>query len=204
MGFIAQENPLHLITGNSEADTEKFLELLTTALINGIKLVQIRAKSLSSDQYANLASAAVELCHQYQAKALMNGHMNLLSSSDADGIHLPSKDLMQLTHRPVSKEFLFSVACHNKEQILQAKLVQADFVLLSPVLATPSCPSDEPLGWEKFSEIARTVDIPVYALGGMTSEDLSIAKAHGAVGIAAIRSLWGRSLLTEGRTEFGK
>jgi 8-oxo-dGTP diphosphatase len=191
MCFTVKENPLYLITGQPENDVEKFLALLTSSLIKGVKLVQIRAKSLSSDQYAILAKEAVKLCHQYQAKALLNQHPHLLNLTQADGIHLPSQQLMQLTQRPVSAKLLFSAACHTKEQILHASAIKADFVVLSPVLATPSSPNGIPLGWKNFENIARIVDVPLYALGGMTPKDIPIAKAHGAIGIAAIRSLWG-------------
>jgi 8-oxo-dGTP diphosphatase len=191
MCFAAKENPLYLITGQPENDVEQFLALLASSLIKGVKLVQIRAKSLSSDQYAQLAIEAVKLCHQYQAKVLLNQHLHLLNATQADGIHLPSQELMQLTQRPVSEKLLFSAACHTKEQILHASAIKADFVVLSPVLATPSSPNGKPLGWKNFENIARIVDIPLYALGGMTPKDIPIAKAHGAIGVAAIRSLWG-------------
>jgi thiamine monophosphate synthase len=69
-----------------------------------------------------------------------------------------------------------------------------DFVVLSPVFATPSSPNGKALGWKNFGDIARTVDIPIYALGGMTPKDLPTAKANGAIGIAAIRSLWESSM----------
>ena len=183
--------PLYLITGKPEDDLEKFLDRLRSALIGGIKLVQIRAKSLHEEQYAKLASAAVKLCHQYQAKALLNGHLPLLAPTQADGIHLPSQDLMRLTDRPVVVDRLFSAACHTKEQILHAQAINADFVVLSPVFTTPSSPKGKALGWENFAEIAHSVNLPIYALGGMSPEDIPTARAHGAIGIAAIRSLWG-------------
>lgn len=189
--FIVQENPLYLITGKPEDDLEKFLELLTISLNNGVKLVQIRAKSLHDDQYAKLATAAVKLCHQYQTKALLNQHPHLLNHTKADGIHFPSRELMQLRQRPVISNFLFSAACHTKEQILHASAIKADFVVLSPVFATRSSPHGTALGWENFAQIAATVHIPIYALGGMSPEDILTARIHGAIGIAAIRSLWG-------------
>jgi thiamine-phosphate diphosphorylase len=183
--------PLYLITGKPEEDLEKFLELLKVSLVSGVKLVQIRAKSLSVEDYTVLATEAVKLCHQYSAKAILNNHIDLLDITGADGIHLSSQALMQISKRPCSSNILFSAACHDKEQIMHAKMVGADLILLSPVFSTPSSPQGKPLGWEKFSDLAKSIDIPVYALGGMTPGHLFLAKNHGAVGIAAIRSMWG-------------
>jgi thiamine monophosphate synthase len=36
----------------------------------------------------------------------------------------------------------------------------------------------------------RTLSIPVFALGGLRPDELNTAKAAGAHGIAAIRSIW--------------
>ncbi len=37
------------------------------------------------------------------------------------------------------------------------------------------------------------VSLPIYAIGGLGVDDVDIARAHGAQGIAAIRGLWGES-----------
>ena len=44
------------------------------------------------------------------------------------------------------------------------------------------------MGWQEFAELVSQVNIPVYALGGLTEADLEIAQAAGAQGISAIRA----------------
>lgn len=74
-----------------------------------------------------------------------------------------------------------------------AAALQADYVLLSPVASTTSHPEHSPMGWERLAQFTSAVDLPIYALGGMTVDDIPIAFAHGAVGIAAISAFWDSS-----------
>lgn len=184
-------DPIYLITGEPSNNEKEFLNYLENSLKNGIKLVQIRAKLLPKNTYKKLATAAIELCHQYQAKVLLNSHIGLVEELNADGIHLPSIDLMRLQKRPLTSSHIISAACHTKEQALQAANLKINLAVICPIFATPSSPKGNPLGWEKFSALAKLLKIPTYALGGLTPQHLEIARSHGATGIAAIRSVWG-------------
>lgn len=116
-----------------------------------------------------------------------------IDALNADGVHLPSARLMHCSQRPLRVGQWVSAACHTASELQQAVALQLDFVTLSPVLATATHPGAEPLGWERFaalSHAAYAVNMPIFALGGMHASDVTIARAHGAHGIAAIRSLW--------------
>ncbi len=104
---------------------------------------------------------------------------------------MPSERYFDLNKRPVHPNYLLSVSCHNREQLISAANIGADLAVLCPVFATPSSPKGIPLGREKFSELAKFAKLPVYALGGLSAKDCQIAYDHGACGIAAIRALWG-------------
>jgi len=65
-----------------------------------------------------------------------------------------------------------------------------DFALVSPVLPTQSHPGAPHLGWESFAAMTAGSSIPVYALGGLTEDDMSMAWQCGAHGIALLRQAW--------------
>ncbi|WP_153101801.1 thiamine phosphate synthase [Paraburkholderia hayleyella] len=178
-----------------EALFEPFLERLAAALARGIRLVQLRAKTLEPHAYTRLAEASASLCRQHQAHLILNGPAlsctgTVMESSGAAGLHLSSAHLMACRTRPVPATCWLSAACHTSAELAQAERLGATFVTLSPVLATASHPDTPPLGWEAFAAMAARANVPVFALGGMTPEHLAWARAQGAHGIAAIRGLW--------------
>lgn len=103
------------------------------------------------------------------------------------GVHVNRHVLQQLTTRPVPEQLLFGASCHDADEIEAAKACGADYVLLSPVLPTPSHPDQGGMGWAAFEQLARAADMAVYAMGGLQQSDLHKARACGARGIAGIR-----------------
>jgi len=171
-----------------DADEALLLPNLQKLLNRGIKLIQARLKNLPPAAVAKFIEQAYPLCQQQQAVLLMNSAVEC--SVEVDGIHLTSRDLMALTKRPENSKWL-AASCHNLEQLLHAQNISVDFVVLASVLATQTHPGAASLGWEQFAELVAKVNLPVYALGGMTESSLSTARQSGGQGIAAIRAFLG-------------
>lgn len=181
----------YLITPEPDASSaDAFLACLEQALKAGITLVQLRSKSMSAGRYALLATQALDLCHTFNARLIVNHAAFTRDTPGADGVHLSSRHLMAQPQRPVSGDMLFSASCHNAAQLLQAQALDADFVTLSPVLQTRTHPDASPLGWDVFAALVSETSTPVYALGGMERVHIAKAQSAGAIGIAAIGSLW--------------
>lgn len=104
-------------------------------------------------------------------------------------IHLKQNQLMQCQAEDLTLGRRYIAACHDVVSAQHAQKIGCDAILLSPVLPTATHPNDAALGWDKFEQIAQSLDIPVFALGGMQKELFAIAKQHGAYGIAGIRHI---------------
>ncbi len=176
-----------LITPQPE---HEFLHQLQVCLAHGIRLVQLRAPSLTSEEYAELASQVLPLCRASGALLLLNSEPALVERLGADGIHLNSQRLKDCQSRPLPQPFKVFASCHSPDQLDKAMAIGADAALLSPVQATASHPDAVPLGWEKFASWVDHCALPVYALGGMRPVDQVRAHQCGGQGIAAIRALW--------------
>ncbi len=170
---------------------QPFLQALEQSLSAGIKLVQLRAKSLSLPECQSLAARVVPLCHRYGAHVLINSLVELAASVNADGLHLPSQLLHQHASRPVSSAHLLSAACHDQRDIEQANRLGVDFGLLGPVMQTLSHPGAAVLGWQRAQQLVERANFPMFALGGQQPTTVLQAVSHGFQGIAAISGLWG-------------
>lgn len=180
----------YLITPDPGQDQYGFLVQLERCLQKGIRLVQLRAKSLSLDEYIGLARQVRRLCRDYDAKLILNADPELVSVVGADGVNLTGERLMTMVKRPLSDDKLVSASCHTESDLVHAAEINVDFAMLSPVKSTASHPDVTPIGWLKFQAMCENAIFPVYALGGVSEEDLDQAFINGAQGIAAIRALW--------------
>jgi len=181
----------YLITPEPSPNTQEFLYGLERSLRSGIRLVQLRAKTLGETAYAELARQVLPVCHTHQAQLILNAAPALVEEIGADGVHLDSARLMSLSARPFSSSRLWvGASCHNAKELAHAGRLGADFAVVSPVLETTSHPGATPLGWTGFHELTELAVLPVYALGGMTQRHVTQAYEHGAQGIAGVSSLW--------------
>lgn len=180
----------YLITGEA-SDEDEFDRKLERALVeDGIKLVQLRAHDLEESAYRARAERALVTCREHGASLVLNCSLETFRAVNADGLHLPSRELMALTHRPIEEGKWLAASTHNDEQLAQAQRLGCDFATLSPVRETPSHPGAVTIGWHDLQQMVEEVTMPVYALGGTSRDDGDRARAVGAQGIASIREFW--------------
>ena len=160
----------------------KLMRRLIYLLEQGVRLMQVRIRSMNPDQHIQIMRPIVNLAHKYGAKILVNGNEPLALKSGADGIHLSANQLMNMRTRPCTP--LLSVSCHNASELAHAATLRANFVSLSPVRSTPTHPNVSGMGWEKFADLTNKLPMPVYAFGGLDSDSLATAMRHHAYGIA--------------------
>ncbi len=171
----------YLITPHAQADIFNDIEY---NLKQGIRLIQLRQKSEPIDE--QIAKDCLALCHQYQAKLLINQHIKLAKKIKADGVHLTSKQLNSETIK-TCQNLLIAASCHSKDELEKAERLGVDFALLSPVYPTKTHPAAQSLGLNQFQTLIAHVNFPVYGLGGLSENDLSDIFQAGGQGIAGIR-----------------
>ena len=178
---------LYLITPEP---ADGFEAMLRARLEAGIRLVQLRAKSMPPDALRSLTGRATNLAERSGARLFLNGDPQAARAAGAHGAHLTSRGLARLEERPPWPGFGLAASCHDEEELSRARTLGVDFAVLSPVRPTPGHPDAHPIGWEGFSRLVESVDFPVFALGGLGPGDRPQAWSAGAQGIAAIRGLW--------------
>jgi 8-oxo-dGTP diphosphatase len=178
----------YAITNAKKYGAMEFLQRLKAALEKGVRLVQVREHDMPPEQLESFARRVVALAHEHDARVLINGDEALARRCGADGVHLPGEQLMRLKQHPGTR--ICAASCHDAAELAQAARLSADFVVLSPVLPTPTHPDAAAMGWEKFAGLVKNYPLPVYALGGMKPELLDTAMQHGAHGVSLLSGIW--------------
>lgn len=152
-------------------------------------LIQLRQPALDAPAMNRLLEAAADLPAQVRGRILLNGNPGHPLGPRFGGLHLNSRRLAEYRQRPVADDLLLGASCHTEGELAMAAALGADYATLSPVQETASHPGAVTLGWERFGEMLRGIDLPVYAQGGLGRNDLAEARRRGARGVAGIRSL---------------
>ena len=179
--------PVYVITNLAEMGVQDFFAGLESQLKRGLRLIQVREKQLTKDQFMTFARQVIKLARAYDAKVLISGDIGLARELEADGVHLPSQSLLMLKTKP--EGMIVAASTHNAIELAHAEALGLNFAVLSPVKSTLSHLEADPLGWQKFAALTENSTLPIYALGGMALSDLPLALAHGARGVAFQRSV---------------
>ena len=179
--------PVYVITNLAEMGEQDFFAGLESQLERGLRLIQVREKQLTKDQFMTFARQVMKLAQAYDAKVLINEDIGLARELGADGVHLPSQSLLMLKTKP--EGMIVAASTHSAIELAHAEALDLNFAVLSPVKSTLSHPEAYPLGWQKFATLAENSTLPIYALGGMALSDLPLALSHSARGVAFQRSV---------------
>lgn len=115
--------------------------------------------------------------------------LNVEQQHHIAAVHLKQSEQMSLKKGELCIGIRYIAACHDAASVQHAVQIGCEAVLISPVQATPTHPEAPALGWDAFAELAHQADVPVFALGGLSREDLECARQYGAYGIAGIRHI---------------
>jgi 8-oxo-dGTP diphosphatase len=194
--------PVYGITCAGDVGEDIFLARAEIALARGLKLIQLREKDWSTARRDALAQRLVPLAHRFGAQVLLNGTVDDARRLGCDGVHWTSARLAQATERPTG--MMAAASCHTPDEITRAGALDLDFAVLGPVAATATHPEATPIGWEGFAARVQGTRVPVYALGGLSANDIAEAIVHGAQGVALRRAAWTVAQASSGGGEGSK
>lgn len=181
----------YAISNVSGLGEKRFTDVLQQKLNQGLELLQLREPGMPKTEFRRLAEIYVQLVHDRGGRILLNtDDPGLVEIVGADGLHLNSRQLMALQQRPLPEHFLIAASCHDLGEMRQAEKAGVNFIVLGPVKNTASHPKAKPMGWEKFEALTSQCRLPVYALGGMSLEDIAQARTSGGQGVALLSKAW--------------
>lgn len=167
---------------------DAFWPALTQALQGGLKLLQVREKTVAAATRRVWVEQVLAQARPAGAQVLVNRDIELAVAVGADGVHLNADQLTTLNARPQLP--LVGASCHTADDLRRAAALGCTFAVLGPVLPTPSHADAAALGWSGYAELIRDTAIPVYALGGLDWSALDTVCRLGGHGVAAVRAAW--------------
>ena len=152
-------------------------------------MLLLRFPQWPHEQVRALAASVLEQARAVESQLLLSGDVEgAFLLGQGVGVQLKSTQL-DMPERPLPVSQWVGASCHHARDLERAGQI-ADFASLSPVATTSSHPDADALGWEAFAQLVDQSVVPVYALGGMTSDQLDTARRAGGQGVAGIRGFW--------------
>jgi thiamine-phosphate pyrophosphorylase len=109
----------------------------------------------------------------------------------AEGVHLPAAGLdVAAVRRHAGRNFLIGRSVHSIPEARAAERDGADFLLFGPVFETASKkPYGPPQGVDTLLRVARDVRLPVWAIGGITTDTGRLLRGAPIAGVGCIGAI---------------
>ncbi len=139
-----------------------------------------------TSRYRDLAQTFISVSRSYKIpRVLLHGDYALAYELKADGVHLTSSQFDAIGEAK-KRDLYIIISTHSHDEALHAQELGADAITYSPIFPSPG--KGEPRGLEDLKEIVDKIEIPIFALGGITTEEqIHAVAATGAYGFASIR-----------------
>jgi len=184
---------LYAITPDS-ADSDALIGKARAALeyahLGGWAALQYRNKAAGPLQRRAEAHALRELCRPRGVPLIVNDDLELALASDADGLHLGRDDGTLSAARARLGARLLGASCYGRLELARAAVAAgADYVAFGSVFPSATKPGAVRAPFALFGA-ARTLGVPLVAIGGITLANAAAVIRAGADCVAVISDLF--------------
>ncbi len=164
---------------------------IEAACRSGVRLVQLRMKEASEEEFLRTAVAAKKICVSYGCLLIINDRVEIAAAVDADGAHVGKEDLsVWEARRILGAGKIIGGTANTIADIREHYAAGADYVGLGPHRFTTTKKKLSPiLGLEGYQRIKaqmteEAISIPIFAIGGIELNDLGPLLEAGMYGVA--------------------
>ena len=179
---------LHLLTDAARTGKHSHFDLTLAAVSAGAPLLQYREKHFAPEQHLEELKTCLGAVKGTPTRFIINDYVDLAIELQADGVHVGMGDApLEDVVAKLPADMILGATVHTKEELEYVRQFPVDYIGVGPVFGTSSKNLDLPdLGLQNLRSIVKASEIPVVAIGGITSCTIDGVLRTGAYGIAVL------------------
>ena len=167
---------------NRKLCNNNFLDQIEMIASAHPKAIVLREKDLSEKEYEQLARQVMQICQKHGTQCILHSFSNVAIALGAVAVHMPLPLLQKMTPQEKSHFQIIGASCHSLEEAKEAQDLGCTYITAGHIFLT-DCKKGLPgRGLSFLEEICKAVRIPVYAIGGISSQNIESVRKTGAAG----------------------
>ena len=184
------DTTLYFITDSTGFSEEEFLYRVEEALKGGVTFLQLREKEKSTREYIELAEKVHTLTLKYKVPLIIDDRIDVAMAIDAEGVHLGQSDMpVGVARKILGDNKIIGATAKTVEQAVEAYEKGADNLGVGAIFPTTTKVKTVLTSVETLKNIVKAVPIPVNAIGGLNSNNISILKNSGVAGVCVVSAI---------------
>ncbi|WP_379822863.1 thiamine phosphate synthase [Lacticaseibacillus paracasei] len=186
----ATDLKLYLVTHRYDDNEATFLAKIAAACENGVTMVQLREKMLSTRAYFELAQRVKLITDRYQIPLIIDDRVDICLAVDAAGVHIGDDELpVAMTRQLIGPDKVLGVSTKTVETAVAAVAAGADYLGVGAIFPTQTKANAAVTPIATLKAITAQVAVPVVAIGGVKEANLATFKETGIAGVAIVSEI---------------
>ena len=183
---------LYVITDTNLIPRDRFVEIVEAALRGGASMVQLREKTTPREEVIRLGRELLPVTRRYGALLIVNDHPSIAYEIGADGAHVGREDPPIAEARALlGPHAILGASCYGDvSRAAAAEQAGADYVAFGTPFPSPTKTKRTDTALTIFQQARQRVQVPVFAIGGITAANARQVIEAGAHGIAVVSGVF--------------
>ena len=166
-------------------------EIVEEAIEGGITMLQLRDKNSTEDEIISDAEKLLPICKAAGIPLIINDYPEIAKKCGADGVHLGLSDgSIENARKLLGDDAIIGATAHNLEEAKRAEEAGADYLGVGAAFGSSTKKNASNFNIEDYLEITSNVSIPVVAIGGINSDNISKLNGFGLAGVAVVSAIF--------------
>ena len=182
---------LYAVTDRRWCGEQCLKDQVEAAIKGGVTCVQLREKDMNDKDFLAEAIEIKSLCDKYDVVFIVNDNVEVALKCEADGIHVGQSDMEASKVKDlIYEDMILGVSATNMQEALAAQKAGADYLGVGAVFPTDTKDDAKAVKPRELRAICQAVDIPVVAIGGITSRKMLKLAGTGIAGVAVVSAIF--------------
>lgn len=182
-----------------------WLDTARAAINGGADCLQLREKDIPDGELLRRAEAMVNLCREQSTVSIINDRPDIAAISGADGVHVGQDELPPAaTQLVVGAHRIVGFSTHTVEQAKIGGQLNPTYLAIGPMYASDTKMQSHIAGPDTLRQVAREVNHPLVAIGGITLRNLGEVVDAGAQSVCVCGAIISSDNVTSAAQAFKK
>lgn len=174
---------------NRKLCTEEFLRRIEKIANEKPMGIVLREKDMSPKEYKELAKQVIAICEKNEVLCILHNFVSIAKELKCRALHVPLPVLKTLSTEKKGHFQTLGTSVHSVEEAMKAERLGCTYIIAGHIFET-DCKAGIPgRGIGFLQSVCESVNIPVYAIGGIDTQNICQVRKAGAVGACVMSSI---------------
>ncbi len=149
----------------------------------------LREKDLDEKAYEALAREVIRICRRHDVLCILHYHYRVAKRLEHKAFHAPLHVIEEMSESEKKYFTVLGASCHSTKDAIKAEKLGCTYITAGHIFDT-ECKSGIPgRGANFLRDICKSVNVNVYAIGGISEKNISEVIKNGAAGACIMKSV---------------